>query len=484
MLLQLGAERPLYRAVTVALREAILAGRLVPGSRLPGTRALARELGVSRIVVLAAFEQLAAEGYILSASGSGSRVAPAAARPRTEPAVARADAAAQVSGYASRAVALMPHVPAPAATVDAVAIDFRYTTFVPEERTQRAWAHEITRAAAAAEFEYPDPAGVEALRREICAHLRRHRGIDAMPENVLVVTGSQQALDLAARVICDPGDRIGIEDPCYQGARQSFLAAGARLVPCAVDAEGFDVERNAERLDGARAVYVTPSHQHPTGAIMSLERRLKLLAWASRQGAWVIEDDYDSELHYGSGTIPALGALDNAGRIVYIGTVARTLSPELRLGYTVVPPALRETFCAVKWLADRGTSPLEQRALAAIMASGTYERAQRRMARSLAQRRHRLVGALQAHFEGTGLRWSGAGAHVFLQFPNLNADDVEGLLAEGVRRGVRLYSASPYYLLPPECGGIVCGYATLTGDEIESGLERFAAAYRAVALTG
>jgi GntR family transcriptional regulator / MocR family aminotransferase len=482
MLLQLGEDRPLYRAVTTALREAILDGRLLPGSRLPGTRTLARELGVSRIVVLAAFEQLAAEGYILSASGSGSRVAPAAVRPRIEPAAAHAQAGAPVSGYAARAVALMPHAAPAVVPATAAVIDFRYATFVPEERTQRAWAHEIAHAAAAAEFEYPDPAGVAALRGEICAHLRRHRGIDAKPENVLVVTGAQQALDLAARVICDPGERIGIEDPHYQGARQSFLAAGARLVPCAVDAEGFDAERNAERLEGTRAVYVTPSHQFPTGAIMSLERRLNLLAWASRNAAWVIEDDYDSELHYGSGTIPALGALDVAGRIVYIGTVARTLSPELRLGYVVVPPALRETFRAMKWLADRGSSPLEQRALAAIMASGTYERAQRRMARSLAERRHRLVAALQSHFKGTGLRWSGAGAHVFLQFPNLAADDVDRLLAQGVRRGARMYGASPYYLLPPECAALVCGYATLSGDEIESGLERFAAAYRTIAL--
>lgn len=481
MLLQLGSERPLYRALTSALREAILSRRLEPASALPGTRALARELGVSRIVAVAAYEQLAAEGYITSSPGSGSRVA-VGLDSRYRVAAAGSAAPISVSAYAARALALTPHDAAGELAKSSTDIDFRYGTFEPEERTQRAWSRSLSHAGRDAEFDYPDPSGLEVLRHEICRHLRRHRGIDASAGDVLVVTGSQQALDLVVRALCEEATPVGIEDPHYQGARRSFLAMGARLVPCALDDGALDVSRYAARLRDVRVLNVTPSHQFPTGAIMNVERRLNLLAWANERAAWVIEDDYDSEFHYGSGTIPALRGLDGGRRVIYVGTFARTLSPELRLGYIVVPAALRDTFRAIKWLADRGSSPIGQRALAALMAPGTYERAQRRMARSLSERRQILLSALQTRFHGCSVRWSGSGAHVFLQFPELAPDDAERLVAEGVRRGVRMYSASPHYLLPPENAAMLCGFASLTGDQIERGIEQFAAAY--FSLTG
>jgi GntR family transcriptional regulator/MocR family aminotransferase len=481
VLIQLGSERPLYRAVTTALREAILDGRLQAGSRLPGTRALARDLGVSRIVTVAAYEQLAAEGYIVSSAGSGSRVAMVGLAPSHGAAAAAAPTAISISAYAARALALIPDASAVESAEKTAAIDFRYGTFEPEERTQRAWSRALSRAGRDGEFDYPDPAGLELLRHEICVHLRRHRGIDATAEDVLVVTGSQQALDLVVRAVCEQGTPVGIEDPHYQGARRAFLAMGARLVPCVLEEGALDVSRHTARLHDVRAIYVTPSHQFPTGAIMNVERRLNLLAWANERAGWVIEDDYDSEFHYGSGTIPALRGLDSGGRVIYVGTFARTLSPELRLGYIVVPRALRDTFRAIKWLADRGTSPIGQRALAALMHAGTYERAQRRMARSLSERRRTLLAALQARFSGRSVQWSGSGAHVFLRFLELAPDDAERLVAEGIRRGVRMYSASPHYLLPPEHAALLCGFASLTGDEIERGVERFAAAYFSLA---
>ncbi|HTA40620.1 MAG TPA: PLP-dependent aminotransferase family protein, partial [Candidatus Acidoferrales bacterium] len=265
MLIELGPERPLYRAVTAALRQAILSGRLEPGSGLPGTRALARELGVSRIVAVAAYEQLASEGYIVSSPGSGSRVAMVDVRPGRRP-NASAVLDDSVSAYAARARALMPHASAPEVSERSDVVDFRYGRFVPEERMQRAWSRALARAGHDAQFEYPDSAGLEPLRREICVYLRRHRGIDAAADDVLVVTGSQQALDLVVRATCEEGTPIGIEDPHYQGARQAFLAMGARLVPCALDDGALDVTRHAARLRDVRAIYVTPSHQFPTGA--------------------------------------------------------------------------------------------------------------------------------------------------------------------------------------------------------------------------
>jgi GntR family transcriptional regulator/MocR family aminotransferase len=248
------------------------------------------------------------------------------------------------------------------------------------------------------------------------------------------------------------------------------------MVPCAIDRDGLDVRRHGDRLAGVRAVYVTPSHQFPTGAVMNVERRLTLLAWAAQNAAWIVEDDYDSEFHYGTGTIPALAGLDTFGRVIYVGTFARTLSPELRLGYIVVPPALRDTFRAMKWLADRGSSPLGQRALATLMESGMYERAQRRMARSLAGRRARLLTALQTHIAWSGATWSGSGAYVFLRLPNAGTDAVPQLLAEAEKLGVRLYNASGNYLLPPEYAALLCGFAALTAEQIETGIERFASA--------
>ncbi|HEY0157803.1 MAG TPA: PLP-dependent aminotransferase family protein, partial [Thermoanaerobaculia bacterium] len=285
MLLPLGDSGPLYRRVYEALRQQILAGELAAGASLPGTRTLARDLGLSRIVVLAAFEQLAAEGYIESTVGSGSRVAlwndalsarrGAGARARHT----RLEAVGAVSEYARR-VRQMGALWSDAAPAPRAPIDFTYTTTLPDARTVTLWRQAIARAAAEPEVGYPDPAGLPSLRRVLASHLREQRGVSAEPDDIIIVGGAQQALDLTARILCDRGTRIGIEDPHYQGTRQAFVAAGARMIPCAVDAEGLDIERHAKRLGEARAVCVTPSHQFPTGAIMSVARRLALVRWA------------------------------------------------------------------------------------------------------------------------------------------------------------------------------------------------------------
>ena len=455
MLLHLNGDGPLYRQVADAIREKIRSGRWPGGKRLPGTRTLARDLGVSRIVVLVAYEQLVAEGYLTTRRGSGSHVVEQVAdrleRPRATPRKVRRPG--PLSAYAARALSLEPQAfPPRKARADSRAIDFSYTRTLPDERTLQSWRRALSRAAARPFLDYPDPAGSERLRKLIAADLQEQRGVVGEADDVVVVNGSQQALDITARLLVSEGTSIGIEDPHYQGTRQAFLAAGATLVPCAVDGQGLDIGRHAERLRGARAVCVTPSHQFPTGGVMTVARRLELLSWARAQDAWVVEDDYESEFRHGVGAISALQGLDERGRVVYLGTFARSLFPGLRLGYVVVPPALRDHFRAIKWLADRGSSFTEQRALAELMESGAYESARRRLGRSLAHKRDALVAALRATFDERELIWSGAtsGAHVFLRLRRVRARDTGRVVERAARLGVRVYSGLPYFLRAPD----------------------------------
>lgn len=475
MLLCLGTERPLYRAVFNAVRHAIVSERLAAGSKLPGTRTIARQLGVSRNAVQAAFDQLAAEGYISSSVGSGTIVA------SIGPPAVRGSAEAVRGGrsaYARRAERLTPHEsPVHSAHSELPALDFRYAAFIPDCATARAWRQSIAKAAHGLQTDYSDPAGLPVLRTALCRYLRRHRGVVADPEDVIVVSGSQQALDFTARAICDPGAIFGIEDPHYQGARQALLAAGARLIPCTVEEGGIDVDRYARALRGARGIYVTPSHQFPTGAVMSIERRMKLLRWAMTHDAWIVEDDYDVEHQQRANMIPALQGLDERRCVIYIGTVVRTLSPGLRLGYMVVPRALRECFHAMKWLTDRGSSALEQRALAQFIQDGGYERAQRRAARELTHARDAFSDAMKASFFETDMTWTGSGSHAFLRLAGVSGLETGAFVAHAVRRGVRPYSGIPYYLRRPRKAALVCGFSTLSVSEIHLGIGRLAEAY-------
>jgi GntR family transcriptional regulator/MocR family aminotransferase len=481
MLLVLQGEGPLYRRLYLALREKILSGEFPAGALLPGSRTLATDLGVSRIVTLAAYEQLAAEGYVESIIGKGTRVAAQLSLPlRRSDRAARTDvrSPAPLSAYAKRAQRLAPQT-AIASAQKRNEIDFNYTVTVPEPRTLALWRRAVARATARPQLRYPDPAGLRSLRGQLVTYLREQRGVIAEPDDVLIVSGAQQAIDLTARVLCDRGTVVAIEDPHYQGTRQAFLAAGAELVPCPVDIDGLDIKRGGARVKRARAVCVTPSHQFPTGAIMSVSRRLALLQWARRNGSWIIEDDYDSEFRYGVGAVPALQGLDDSGRVIYIGSFARMLFPSLRLGYIVAPPSLRETFRAVKWLADRGSPTLEQQALATLLESGAYESARRRAVRSLSVKRDKLVSAIEGAF-GTKARASGAasGTHLFLTFPQLPAAATERLVDAARNEGVVVHSARQYYLRAPRFASLILGYTTVATDDIEEGVKRFARGYR------
>ncbi len=399
-----GVGVPLHRQLYEGLREAILSGRLRPGARLPSTRALAADLGASRNTVLAAFGQLLAEGYVEGRVGAGTTVAStlpetllrahpearAAERPGRRPRLSRRGAllVGTRAALARGAVAARPFRPGlPGLEL----FPFDLWTRLVARRWRR-----VPRQL----LDYGDPAGYAPLRDAIAAYLREARAVRCEAGQVIVVTGAQQAVDLAARVLLDPGDTAWVEDPGYPGARGALVAAGIRLAPVPVDGEGLDVGRGARQAPHARLVYVTPSHQYPLGVTMSLHRRLALLEWASRSGAWILEDDYDSEYRYGGRPLAALQGLDTAGRVIYVGTFSKVLFPSLRLGYLVVPPELVDAFVAARALADRHSPSVTQAALADFIDGGHFARHVRRTRALYAERQAALVRAVRRALRG------------------------------------------------------------------------------------
>ncbi len=475
MIVTLDGQGGLGEQLARSLRGALRAGRLAAGDRLPGSRRLARDLGISRNVVVGAYEQLEAEGYLTSRDRSGTFVAalppdaPFAGRP---PSVRRPgktrlnDTARRIVEAGRRARALAEHdVP--------TALNFEYGVARPDEKTVQELRRLQDRALRAGCFDYADPAGLRELREALCRHLAVQRGLDADPDQVLITSGSQQALDLAARLMLGVGDRVVVEEPCYQGARQAFSAAGAELLPVAVDAEGLVVDAIPTR--NARLVYLTPSHQFPTGAVMPAGRRLELLAYARDTGCILIEDDYDSEFRYDCQPVECIAGLSGLDHVIYIGTFAKSLFPSLRIGYMVLPEPLVEAFQSAKWLTDRGNPSLPQRVLAEFMQSGAYRRHLRRCNRRYAANRTALVGALTDHFgDRVTISGANAGTHLVCRFDDLPADRGPSVIAACKARGATVYPIAPYYQTPPDTVGFLLGFAGLTPDHIAEGVATLA----------
>ncbi len=322
---------------------------------------------------------------------------------------------------------------------------------------------------------YGHPSGYRPLREEIAAYLGAARAVRCVWEQVIVVSGSQQALDLAARVLLDPGDAAWVEDPGYAGARGALTGAGARLVPVPVDEEGLRVSAGMARCADARLAHVSPSHQYPLGATMSLPRRLELLAWASRAGSWVIEDDYDSEFRYTGRPVEALQGLDAEGRVIYVGTFSKVLSPALRLGYLVVPPDLVDPFTAARELADRHAPTVEQATLARFIAEGHFARHVRRMRALYAERQVALVSAAARDLPGlVDVGPAEAGMHLVGWLP-ADADDREAS-RRAEAGGVEANALSLYGIEPLRRGGLLLGYAAVDEAGIRDGVRRLAAA--------
>jgi GntR family transcriptional regulator/MocR family aminotransferase len=467
----------LYRGI----RDAILNGTLAPQSRLPSTRDLARSEGIARNTALRVYEQLFDDGFLVRHRGAGNFVAPqlpeqvAVQRP---PAPGAATPLLHPPRLSRRGQRLAPlALVSWAPVLPKVAVDFRYGPTAFADESLQVWRQYLARAVretTAAQLDYGAPAGLPELRAAVAEYLTRARAVECRPEQIIVVHGSQQALALAGEVLLDPGDRVLIEEPGYPGAALSFLAAGATLIPGHVGSAGLDVRMLGKSLQRVRLAYVTPSHQFPTGVIMPLAERQALLAWAARTGAWIFEDDYDSEFRFGVPPVESLQGLDPA-RVVYAGTFSKVLFPSLRLGYLALPPALVAPFHAAKALADTGTGGLEQRTLAGFIRDGHFDRHVRRVRARNSERRDALVEALQDRVaERVEVLGANAGLHVMLRLRDVPLEREAELIAFAERAGVRVYSPVLFYQVPrhrPEAE-LVLGYASLDPDQIRSGIAR------------
>jgi GntR family transcriptional regulator / MocR family aminotransferase len=508
------APQPLHEQLTGQLRRLILQGALPPGTRLPPSRDVARELGVSRKLAVLAYEQLRAEGYLEARVGSGTRVrsslpahllrpeaptGPIAVRSAGPPAAPRAnpphhrralDSGApgplrdrgappppRLSRQGTR-LAASRGIPDRAAVVRGA---FRPGTTRPGDFPVRTWTRISTalwREEAPGLIHYGDARGLPALREAIADHVRRYRAVRCTPEQVMVTSGSQQALDLVARMLVDPGDPVGVEEPGYRGARLALAAAGARLHPIPVDTGGLripDPQAGEAPLPPLRLVYTTPSHQYPLGTILTLERRLRLLEWARDSGGWIVEDDYDSEFRYESRPLPALQGLDGAGRVIYVGTLSKVLAPGLRVGFLVLPEALVDPFQAARRAVDVHSPLILQATMARFIRQGHLERHIARLRGAHDQRREALREALTARLGGAlELVGGEAGLHLTALLPPGTDDRRISVLAG--RRGIEAPALSDYCLGTPVRTGLVLGYGAVAPREIPPAVELLAAA--------
>jgi GntR family transcriptional regulator/MocR family aminotransferase len=465
--------QPLRTQLEGGLREAIRTGRLPVGERLPSSRELARELGVSRGLVQECYAQLTAEGYLESRVGSATRVAPGLS--------GAAGLAGAVAGPGRAAPGPAGPAGAAASAAGGAAVGARliadFRSGVPDlaafPRGDWVWAmREACREVATADLDYGDPRGSDVLRRVVAGYVRRVRAAAADPDRIVVCTGFAQGLGLSLRVLAARGvTRVAFEDPGYgQAGTSSSIrtagAAGAVAVHVPVDADGLDVAALA--ASGARAVVVTPAHQSPTGVVLTARRRHALVEWAARNDGYVIEDDYDSEFRYDREPVGVLQGLA-PDRVLTIGTVSKALVPAIRLGWMLVPPALAEAVAEEKTLSDRGTSGLDQLAVAALLESGRYDRHLRRMRASYAKRRAALIGALAQHAPGVRLTGLAAGFHAVAHLP-ARADE-QAVVAAARDRSVGLYgmslNRSDGSVRPPQ---LVIGFGHVSERAIEAGV--------------
>ena len=461
---------PLYLQIYWQLRRQILTGQLLPGAPLPASRRLARQYGVARVTVTQAYEQLQAEGYVVGRPGAGTFVSDQLPLPLLPPAHTFAP---EFSEWGQRVLATDQDTTQAAAARPP--IDFGFGRSFPHIFPYDIWRRLLARYLSTDDVmlsRYGSVAGFYPLRQALARYLGRLRGVNCTPEQVIIVSGAQQALDILGRLLLFSDDQVLVETPGYASAFELFAIRGANLLPLPVDDHGFPVER-IPATARARLVFVTPSNQFPRGGTMPLARRLALLRWARAHDALVIEDDYDGELRYSSRPLAALQGLDEDGRVVYLGTFSKVLFPALRLGYVVLPTALVEPFVQAKALVDRGAPTLTQAAVADFISEGHFERHLRHLRQAYGRRRHVLVQALDAYLPGA-VQYSSveAGLHVMLYLDP--ACNEAAVVEQAAAAGVGVYPGEPYHLQKPAPPSILLGFSGLSETEIEEGVQRLA----------
>ncbi|WP_314386801.1 PLP-dependent aminotransferase family protein [Pseudomonas brenneri] len=495
-----GLTRQLYEA----LRLRVLDGRLVSGTRLPASRDLAQALAISRNSVVRAYDQLYAEGFIEGRVGDGTYVAQlptsktAAKKLSTKVSTGLSTGLSPVlstkyedlAGNLSSKVIHSPaqerlqnnHLPSPpsgpprAFRVGVPAFDL-FPFDVWAKLNAAFW-----RKPDLQQLCYGDPAGDERLRGLIAAYLRSSRGMQCTAEQIVITSGAQQGISLCAQLLVEPGDAVAIENPGYRAAGHAFAIAGAKLHGVAVDAEGIDCTA-LNALTDCRLAYVTPSHQYPTGVVMSLARRLELLAWAERTGGWIIEDDYDGEYRYSGAPLAPLAALDRSARVLYVGTFGKVAFPALRLGYLVLPQGMVDAFTRRRAVDVRHSEVSTQAVMAEFMAAGHFQRHIRRMRRAALSRRNALLAGWPADVPGMGsLPGVAAGLHLTVRVESL-AREVQ-LLAQARAMDVEINGLSSYWLpdsspAPDSRAGLVLGFAAVPEAAIAEALARLRKAWQA-----
>jgi GntR family transcriptional regulator / MocR family aminotransferase len=471
---------PIYRQIYDWFQQAILEGRLRAGQRMPSTRALAVELKVSRIPVLAAYEQLQAEGYLQSFIGAGTcvtRSIPVSSfRPvRKAPAgAARRNGPRRISRDVERAMS------SPLFPDTRVIGAFRACVPALERFPSGIWSALLarhTRRVDADLMTYGDPMGYAPFRETIAEYLGSVRAVRCDASQVMVIAGSQHGLQLVTRTLIEPRDSVWLEDPGYPRARRTLLMAGASPVPVPVDRDGLDVEAGISRHPDARAAYITPSHQYPTGVTMSATRRMLLLDWAARTGSWIIEDDYDSEYRFNSRPVASLQGLDSDDRVIYIGTLSKVLFPALRVGYMVIPKDLLGAFRAAREMTDMFSSTLFQAALTDFIREGHFARHIRRMRMLYAARCEALTAAIRRNADGhLEIISAEAGMHLTVLLPP-GIDDV-AISRKAAEIGICANPLSTCYLQRPKRGGLILGYGGTDVAAIARCVERLMAIVR------
>jgi GntR family transcriptional regulator/MocR family aminotransferase len=485
------AATPLYRQLYERLRAEILEQQLEAGARLPSTRALASELGVSRNTTALAYEMLLMEGYIESKVGHGTRVAQmrseslreqtpggkASTLPQTPPTAPR---------LLSRRGQLLLNTPH-AGEMYVNLAEKEASIFRAGQPDMAAFPYEVwarlmarhARHSLRTAPHYQHTTGYAPLREAIARHIGITRGVYCSPEQIILTAGSQGALDLTARVLLDPGDAAWVEHPGYPGARGALLAAGAELIPVPVDREGLDIAAGLKLRPDARLAAVTPSHQFPTGVTMSLSRRLALLAWAREAEAWILEDDYDSEFRFSGRPLEALQGLDKARRVIYIGTFSKVLFPALRLGYLVAPVELIEGLSAARHFIDVHPPLLEQMALADFIAEGHFTRHLRRMRTLYLERRNALIDALKEELgDVLDITVPEAGIHLLAWLPpGLSSREVA---AQAARHSLDIAPIPLADQASSRGDGIMLAYAGGEPAELRAGVHRLARALRSL----